>query len=90
MTYLRNADNSLKTETLTLPAHWASALINSDESGMTDEESTELAEWVADRPELGECLSCSDYPEFMTRNDAGTLADDCLEFTFPLLAQVPQ
>lgn len=66
----------------TLPAHWASALINGDESGLTDEECTEIAGWLESHPELGECISCDDDPEFRTKNDAGTLACDCLTFEF--------
>lgn len=68
-----------------LPAHWASALINGDESGLTDGESAELAGWLESHPELGTCFGCVDDPEFCTENDAGTLACDCVTFEFEVL-----
>lgn len=68
-----------------LPAYWAPALINGDESGLTDEESTALAGWMESHPELGTCLGCDDEPEFCKENDAGTLACDCLTFEFEVL-----
>jgi len=68
-----------------LPAHWAPALINGDESGLTDEESAELAGWLESHPELGTCVGCDDEPEFCTENDAGTLACDCVTFEFEIL-----
>ena len=46
----------LKLETVILPAHWASALINSDCTGLEDEEEAELDAWVADNPHLGQAL----------------------------------
>ena len=73
----------IKTTTYTLPAHWACALINGDESGMSEEESAALDRWIKDtRP--GYCLGCSDEPEFCTNHDADeyALAGDCLTFTF--------
>jgi hypothetical protein len=69
----------------TLPAHWASALLYGDESGLSDEESTEIAGWLESHPELGECVSCNDDPEFCTDHDAGGLACDCLVFEFEIL-----
>jgi hypothetical protein len=71
----------------TLPAHWASALIYGDESGLTDEESTEIAGWLESHPELGECVSCDDYPQFCMEHDAGGPACDCLVFEFALEAE---
>jgi hypothetical protein len=74
---------SIKTTAYTLPAHWACALINGDESGMSEEESAALDRWIKDtRP--GYCLGCSDEPEFRNHHDADgyELAGDCLTFTF--------
>lgn len=79
--------HKIAVETYLLPAHWASALINGDYSGCEDAEETEINEWLAANPQLGGCYSCSDEPEFRTRNDAGTLAGDCLEFTFPVITE---
>lgn len=65
----------------TLPAHWASALINSDTSGMTDEEEQELNEWLEDE-KPGYCVGCSDESFFTWRNDATQLGGECLTYTF--------
>lgn len=64
-----------------LPAHWASALINGDTSGMTDDEEREMDQWL-DSASPGWCVACSDETFFSRTTDAGTLAGDCLEFTF--------
>lgn len=50
----------MKIEQIKLPAHWASALINGDRSGMTDEEEAELDEYLAENPELHGIVSCED------------------------------
>ena len=73
----------MKTTTYTLPAHWAPALINADESGMADDEIEALNEWLSDYAP-GHCLDCSGYPEFTTHHDAAdyVLACDCLTYTF--------
>jgi hypothetical protein len=55
---------ALIAKTFTAPAHWASALINGDRSGMTDEDERELDEYLEANPEHGLPVSCSDYPEF--------------------------
>lgn len=64
-----------------LPAHWASALINGDASGLSDDQA--LAQWLDDvKP--GYCVSCDGEPEFTRWHDAReyALAGDCLTFTF--------
>lgn len=74
----------MKTITYTLPEFWASALINDDATGLSDEEHEQLNEWLlAYAP--GFCVSVSDDREFTRWHDArdyGVLACDCLEFTF--------
>ena len=73
----------MKTTTCTLPAHWASALINDDATGLSDDEHDRLNEWLKDyRP--GACLDCTTEPEFRHSHDADgyELAGDCLTFTF--------
>jgi hypothetical protein len=71
-----------KFETYTLPEHWASALINDDESGLSDSESEELKQWLADT-NPGYCVSVDSEPVFTRYHDApGTLACNCLKFTF--------
>lgn len=77
----------MKTETYTLPAFWASALVNGDVSGMEDDDERVLIEWLALHPELGGCLMCSEESEFCWHHDATpeVLSCDCLDFTFPSL-----
>ena len=73
----------MKTTTYTLPAQWAGPLINCDCSGMTDEEINALDLWISDYAP-GDCLDCSEQPEFCHSHDADgyALAGDCLTFTF--------
>lgn len=60
----------LSTYTFEAPAHWASAFINGDASGLSDEDCAELEEWAA-RHEHGhsgagmpDVLDCSDSPYY--------------------------
>jgi len=81
--------NNLQQTTYTLPAHWASVLINLDYSGLSDEEENQLDSFIDS--EFGEHLFCTvnvsedAEPAFCKYHDAqlyGVLACDCLEFTF--------
>lgn len=74
----------MKTIEYTLPAFWASALINGDYTGLSDEDEAELEAWLESESDAinGDCLNVSDEPEFRPYNDAGTLACDCLTYTF--------
>lgn len=78
------------TETYTLPAYWASYLINGDASGMEDAEVAEVDSWLTAHPKLGACLDVSEGEEFAWRNDANSLGGDVAEFTFPLNNPRPQ
>lgn len=73
----------IKTVTYTLPAFWACALINSDESGMNYEESEALEEWL-EAYDVGACVGVSDSEFFAPWHDAiyYALPCSCLEFTF--------
>jgi len=71
----------LKFTEYLLPAHWASALINGDYSGLDYKEADELDAWVR-FAKPGYCVGCSDEAEFCGRNDATNLGGDCLVFTF--------
>lgn len=76
----------MKTETYTLPAFWASAIINTDLSGLSDEDEAILINWLSDvKP--GYCLDVSQEPEFTKWHDAQdyVLACDCLEYTFQIV-----
>jgi hypothetical protein len=72
----------LTTTTLTLPAHWASYLINGDADTMDDTEACIASEC---EKLYGACVDCSDEPTFCRYHDAtadGVLAGVCLAFTF--------
>ena len=70
----------------TLPAYWASALINGDYSGLTDDDEKELEKTLkALGVTSGQCTGCSEEPEFRKYHDAqpyGVLASDCLDYCF--------
>lgn len=69
----------LKTVTYTLPAHWASALINADWSGYDEIDRTEIIEWCSQENKHRGALSCSNET-IVTRFNG--LITECLEFTF--------
>lgn len=72
----------MKTETYVLPSHWASALINDDYSGYTDEEAMEIEDFYND---LGPCIDVTDEEEFRWVNDANRLGGAVATFTFQVL-----
>lgn len=66
----------------TLPAYWASYLINGDASGIEDSDQADCDAFIASIPGWY-CASCADESHFAHRNDSGNgLAGDVLEFTF--------
>ena len=73
----------MKTITYTLPAFWACPLINSDESGLSEEESEALEAWL-NHEGVGACVGVSEEAFFSNFHEARfyVLACDCLEFTF--------
>lgn len=66
-----------------LPAHWASALVNGDKSGFSDEESEALEAWL-NHEGVGSCVDVSEDAFFSPTHDARfyVLHCDCLKFTF--------
>lgn len=75
----------MKFEHYTLPAHLASALLNNDYSGLSDDDENELDDWVtcqADNYPLFYCTGCSEEAEFKTSNDMNNLGADCLDYCF--------
>jgi len=74
----------MQTETYTLPAHWASYLINGDASGLEDSEQEQVDAWRDYHPELSACVDCTQEPEFRHSNDADFLGGDTLKYTFIL------
>ena len=72
----------MKTESYVLPSHWASALINDDESGLSYEDSLELEDFCKD---LGPCLDVTNEEEFSWYNDANNLGGSVATFHFQVL-----
>jgi|688.fasta_scaffold558570_3 hypothetical protein len=75
----------METADMTMPAHWASAFINRDFSGLNAKEATLvrglLAEFAAENMTI---VGCSDEPHFCKTHDAtylDVLACDCLIYT---------
>lgn len=77
-------------ETYKLPAHWASALINDDQSGLDDDDAAALDRFTAHMTAVhGRCwpLTCDDDAGFETYHDArqfGVLACDTLTYYFDI------
>jgi hypothetical protein len=82
------AKHKIKTYTLMLPTHWASPLVNGDETGLEDEDQAQLDAFVNDMVRTYgscHCVDVSEDTEFMRWHDAaqyGVLACDVAEFTF--------
>ena len=74
----------MKIEKYLLPAFWAPALINSDETDMEDSDVEAMNAWL-DEIEPGYCIGCSDdESNFTSYHDASNhvLACNCLEYSF--------
>jgi len=69
---------------LTLPAYYASYLINCDPSGLTDDEQAEIDKFILDS-DVGLCVGCSDDSWFAHSNDMSNLGADVCEFYFEKL-----
>jgi hypothetical protein len=70
-------------QTYMLPEFWASAIVNDDLSGMSNEDAEQFNAWMKKfRP--GYCAEVSEDSEFRRYHDAKgyVLACNCLEFTF--------
>ncbi len=66
----RNA--SFEIEEFDAPAHWASAFINGDTSGLEDEDLAEFEEWVAKHPRLSWVVDVSEETHFRRWNGLQT------------------
>lgn len=72
----------MKTLTYTLPAYWASYLINGDGSGLEPGEQETIDAFLA-REALDFPVDCTEEARFNRYNDAHTgLAGDVLDYTF--------
>lgn len=67
----------------TLPAHWASVLINGDYTGLGEDEQNEFESWSTSG-DWGYCVDVQGEPEFTPWHDARpeVLACDCLTYIF--------
>lgn len=74
---------TIETETYTLPAYWASYLINGDHSGLEDSEIQEADSFMASLEADGwYCVDASQDSDFSYSNDATDTGGDVAEFTF--------
>lgn len=64
-----------------LPAYWAGALINSDYSGLEENEIDELNDFLETIPNEY-CVSASSEQYFAHNNDGSPMACDCLDYVF--------
>jgi len=75
----------IETKTFTLPAYWASTLINGDSSGISDADDQDIMDWLE---ETGKeypafyCSGCGPMYWFSWHNDANNLGGNVMEFTF--------
>lgn len=68
--------------TYILPSYWASALINNDYSGCSDEDEQVINDWL-DRVQPGYCVGCSEESWFQHGHDANrNQGSDVLEYYF--------
>lgn len=66
---------------LTLPSYYASYLINSDASGLTDDEQADIDSFILSS-DVGLCVGCSEESWFAHLNDMGNMEADVCEFYF--------
>lgn len=75
----------MKIATYTLPAYWASALINGDYSGTSEQDTADIDKFIEGNIKPGcrfDCIGCGDEQYFKWGNDATNLGGDVLEYTF--------
>ena len=72
----------MKIETVEMPEHWASALVNHDFSGCPFDDAYRITVFKLDNPQFGPCLMCSEN-SFIGRYE-GKLCT-MLEYSFPVL-----
>lgn len=71
--------------TYRLPAHWSTALVNADRTGLTDDECHALDVWLANHSDEigGACLSADDFDDFDRTPDLPEYAGPVMTYTFP-------
>ena len=71
----------MQTHTYTLPAYWASYLINGDASGNSDDDIAEIDAFCYANG-LGWASDCTNLNEFAPSNDANSVGGAVMDFTF--------
>lgn len=61
---MKRSKNPIVCESLTLPEHWASALINDDWTGLEPSERDDVKRWLKYNPHLS-IVDCADDPDLM-------------------------
>ena len=80
----------MKTASYILPEHWASALIDGDDTGLDDRETKALnlfVEYMVEKHGACRCLDVGEDSDFKKYHDAreyGVLACNVSEFTFEI------
>lgn len=70
----------MKTETIIMPALWASAIINYDYSGLCEDDVKELNNYLLNNSlSFKDCLMCSEDSYMVNFNGLATM---CLEYTY--------
>lgn len=74
----------MNIETIELPAHWASTLVNGDKSGLTGSEETELDNFLNSYPECANPSCCSEVATIgqFRFNGKTALICDLLEYEY--------
>ena len=71
--------------TYILPSYWASALVNGDYTGLSDEEAAEVrscTDWICSQLGRAECVDVSEEEWFARSNDWDSVAGNVMEYTF--------
>lgn len=74
----------IKFKKYSLPAYWASYLINADDSGLLPSELETVLTWRNLNSEIGNCVACCDESYLARDNHATNIGGDCLDFIFEI------
>ena len=78
----------MNIETYTLPAYWASYLINNDKSGTKDFDISDCDEFIdsiLEKNTRATCIGCGEESYFSTTNDSRNgLGGDVMDYTFDI------
>lgn len=69
--------------TYILPVYWASAIINGDDSGLSEEDIQQLNDW-SEKEGHPNIVSVGEESYFSHSNDATNLGGDVAEYTAPV------